>query len=178
MTNITEVDYGGREQLTMKQYETLETEEPYTDYDIIDYPVDGITNEQMKYALTCTKLFPLYTLFACMDEGTYHSGHIYQMQLKDGLKVWVDISPSTTIIKNNITVSNWVEDTTYVNFGFKADIEINGLTENDVCEVIFNQTEASSGNYTQVNLSSENKLTIYSKVNTEIIIPTIIIMKG
>lgn len=178
MTNITEVDYGGREQLTMKQYEALESEEAYTDYDIIDYPTDSITNEEMVYALTCTKLFPINSIFACSDEGTYNAGHIYQIQSKDGVKIWVDISPSTTLIKNNIAVSNWIEDTTYSTFGFRAEIEISGLTENDVCEVIFNQTDASSGNYAQVNSSSENKLIIYSKVNTEITIPTIIIIKG
>ena len=89
---------------------------------------------------------------------------------------WID-NPAPRTISNTI-VSNWIADTTYTDFGYKADISITNLTENDTCEVIFSQTDASSGNYAQVNSSSAGTLTIYSKVNTEITIPTIIIIKG
>lgn len=93
-----------------------------------------------------------------------------------GEPVWID-NPAPRTISNTI-VSNWIADTTYTDFGYKADISITNLTENDTCEVIFSQTDASSGNYAQVNSSSTGTLTIYSKVNTEITIPTIIIIKG
>ena len=94
----------------------------------------------------------------------------------NGEPVWIDNPAPKTI--SNTAVSNWTADTTYADFGYKADISITNLTENDTCEVIFNQTDASSGNYAQVNSSSTGTLTIYSKVNTEITIPTIIIIKG
>lgn len=98
------------------------------------------------------------------------------LQSTGGSPTWID-NPAPRIISNTI-VSNWVADITYTDFGYKADISITNLTENDTCEVIFNQADASSGNYAQVNSSSAGTLTIYSKVNTEITIPTIIIIKG
>lgn len=104
-------------------------------------------------------------------------GQLLQSSGNTGLPpTWID-NPAPRTISNTI-VSNWETDTTYTDFGYKADISITNLTENDTCEVIFNQTDASSGNYAQVNSSSAGVLTIYSKVNTEITIPTIIIIKG
>lgn len=88
------------------------------------------------------------------------------------------VSIRATIILENLQISNWVEDSTYTSFGYKADITINNLKETDLCEVIFSQDDAASGNYAQVNSSTTNTLTIYSKVNTEITIPTIIVLKG
>lgn len=107
------------------------------------------------------------------------SGNIGQILQSNGVSkapTWID-NPAPRTISNTI-VSNWVADITYTDFGYKADISITNLTENDTCEVIFNQADASSGNYAQVNSSSAGTLTIYSKVNTEITIPTIIIIKG
>lgn len=103
-------------------------------------------------------------------------GQIQQSNGAGKAPTWIDNPAPKTI--SNTTVSNWIADTTYTDFGYKADISITNLTENDICEVIFNQTDASSGNYAQVNSSSAGTLTIYSKVNTEITIPTIIIIKG
>ena len=113
------------------------------------------------------------TIFAPDVSG--ETGQILQA-IKDNKPHWIDNPAPRTI--SNIIVSNWIADTTYTDFGYKADISIANLTENDTCEVIFNQADASSGNYAQVNSSSAGTLTIYSKVNTEITIPTIIIIKG
>lgn len=111
--------------------------------------------------------------YAPITSGT--KGQVLQSN-GDGAPTWIDNPAPRTI--SNTTVSNWIADTTYTDFGYKADISITNLTENDTCEVIFNQAVASSGNYAQVNSSSAGTLTIYSKVNTEITIPTIIIIKG
>ncbi len=113
------------------------------------------------------------TIFAPNASG--ETGQILRA-IKGNKPTWVDNPAPRTI--SNILVSNWIADTTYTDFGYKADISITNLTENDTCEVIFNQADASSGNYAQVNSSSTGTLTIYSKVNTEITIPTIIIIKG
>ncbi len=113
------------------------------------------------------------SFYAPTSAGT--KGQVLQSN-GDGAPTWVD-NPAPRTISNTI-VSNWIVDTTYTDFGYKADISIANLTENDTCEVIFNQVDASSGNYAQVNSSSAGTLTIYSKVNTEITIPTIIIIKG
>lgn len=116
----------------------------------------------------------IQSLYAPIEAGT--SGQILKSNGVSKAPTWID-NPAPRTISNTI-VSNWVADTTYTDFGYKADMSITNLTENDTCEVIFNQADASSGNYAQVNSSSAGTLTIYSKVNTEITIPTIIIIKG
>ena len=73
--------------------------------------------------------------------------------------------------------ANWVADTTYSNYGYKCDLSITGVASTDIAEVVFGHTEAISGNYSPVCLTATNKVTIYSKVNTTITIPTILINK-
>lgn len=81
-------------------------------------------------------------------------------------------------IITNQTVSTWVEDTTYTDFPYKATITVSGITSNDVAEVILSQEQASSGNYANVTNTTDGAVEIYSSVNTEITIPTIVIIKG
>ena len=81
-------------------------------------------------------------------------------------------------ILTNQTVSTWVADTTYTDFPYKATIAVTGVTSSDVAEVILSQEQASSGNYASVTNTTDGAIEIYSSVNTEIIIPTIVIFKG
>ena len=78
---------------------------------------------------------------------------------------------------SNTSVSSWVSDTTYTNYLYKANITITGLTSSMLCEVIFSHLDSISGNYSPICVSSADTLTIYSKVNTAITIPTILIQK-
>ena len=81
-------------------------------------------------------------------------------------------------IITNQTVSTWTDDTTYTDFPYKATITISGVTSSDVAEVILSQEQASSGNYANVTNTTDGAIEIYSSVNTEITIPTIVIIKG
>lgn len=76
---------------------------------------------------------------------------------------------------SNIVASTWVADNTYADYGYKCDITCNGVTSNSIAQVIFALTEADSGNYATVCQTSTNTVTIYSKVDTTITIPTILI---
>ena len=91
--------YKGRKELTMSEYETITSEDPSIDYDIINYPQNGITNAVMTYALTCKKLFPEGTIFICSDSGTYTKGNTYRIKVVDGAKSWEDITPSSANIQ-------------------------------------------------------------------------------
>ena len=51
--------------------------------------------------------------------------------------------------------------------------QVTGITENSIVEVIFGIAEATSGDYAPVCLSGANTVTIYSKVNVNIVIPVI-----
>ena len=82
------------------------------------------------------------------------------------------------IVENtSILTGDWVADTTYSLYGYKAVITINGVTSSMLAEVILGHTESISGNYSPICLTGTNSVTIYSKVNSGITIPTILIQK-
>ena len=85
-------------------------------------------------------------------------------------------SDKPSYIKNT-QVTTWTADTTYSDYGYKADIALEGVTADTYVEVIFALTEATSGDYAPICSSGAGIVTIYSKVNTTITIPTIIIEK-
>ena len=73
----------------------------------------------------------------------------------------------------NVSASTWVSDNTYANYPYKCDITCTGITVNSVVEVIFDMTEAISGDYAPICATSTDTVTIYSKVDTAITIPVI-----
>lgn len=96
---MTEVNYNGKEELLMSDYEgisdsDLSSKYANTDFDITDAPSTYITNTQMTYALTCKRLFPEGDTYICNDEGTYKKGHIYQIKVDGETKSWEDVTPS------------------------------------------------------------------------------------
>lgn len=114
---MTEVNYNGKEELLMADYEgisdsDLTSKYTNTDFDITDAPSTYITNTQMTYALTCKRLFPAGDTYICNDEGTYKKGHTYQIKVSGETKSWEDITPS-----GGITVLNATTD-----FPLSADV--------------------------------------------------------
>ena len=95
----------------------------------------------------------------------------------DVANLYVEISKITPLKFTNITVSTWVSDTTYTNYSYKANITLTGVTSSMVAEVIFNVTESESGNYAPVCETFDGGVYIYSKVNTAITIPTVLVVK-
>lgn len=109
---MARVQYKGKIQRTMAQYEALTTLEQYADYDITDHPNVCITNAQMVYALTCKRLFPVNDTYVCSDEGNYIKGHIYRIVVNENTKSWDDITAyikggtfdGNIVITGNLTV--------------------------------------------------------------------------
>lgn len=155
---MARVQYKGKIQRTMAQYEALTTLEQYADYDIIDHPDTYITNAQMTYALTCVRLFPNGDTYICSDNGTYTQGHIYSIKVNGSTKSWEDITASTDIKGN-------VQTTTYDNTTLSDHIdEILGYvnTENggNLINVNFKVSTAITGEMkTVTNTLSTNTLT-------------------
>ncbi|MBQ8298670.1 MAG: hypothetical protein IJX99_02200 [Clostridia bacterium] len=79
-----------------------------------------------------------------------------------------------------VTTTEWVEDTTYEEFGYKADIPCTGVTDDFFSDVVFGVSEATSGNYAPISLTGAGTVTIYAVEAPEstITIPTIICSKG
>ena len=68
-------------------------------------------------------------------------------------------------------------DTTYADYGYRNDLYTPGVTSSMLAFVNFGHTEAISGNYSPVALTGTDYVRIYSKVFTEITVPSIIVFK-
>lgn len=84
----------------------------------------------------------------------------------------------TPVVKfTSQSCSSWASDATYTDYGYKGTIALTGVTASDVAQVIFGMTEATSGDYAPICETYAGGVYIYSKVNTTITIPTILITK-
>ena len=74
-----------------------------------------------------------------------------------------------------VATTDFVADTTYAGYGFKADITCTNVTSTMLAAVIFSPTEADSGNYAAVCMAGAGKVTIYAKAvpTSTITVPTI-----
>ena len=110
----------------------------------------------------------------------FRSEHVYIRRRENGTwKDWTELGGGGGAeIYTNKSASSWVADNTYSDFPYRCAIAITGVTASDVAEVVFAQSEASSGNYASVCETYAGGVYIYSSVNTSITIPTILIHKG
>jgi hypothetical protein len=103
-----------------------------------------------------------------------YKGSLWKPEWKDGtFRLYFVSNPYKGIVQNNVTVENWVADSTYSDYGYKAVIGVGNIHSSSVVEVIFGVNEAVSGNYAPICETGEATVTIYSKVNNPIVIPTI-----
>lgn len=132
---ITEIEYGGRDELSMSQYEALATIDDSVDYNITDYPDNSITNSQMDYALTCVRLFNAGETFICSDSGTYKIGHTYKIVVSDtGTKSWEDITPSgggSSVEIDNISITKTTDNKLQA-VGLQDETDSKILTAHDI----------------------------------------------
>ena len=89
----------------------------------------------------------------------------------------VSVFQTKTLYFENKTVAvgDWVADTTYAEYGYKAVISCANVTSTMLSEVTFAPVEADSGHYAAVCLSGTGTVTIYAKTvpSGTITIPTI-----
>ena len=173
--------------IVIMTYKTIDGT-PY--WSIMDY--DANTNTQVRqYQTTSNVNYPILTRYNITDKaGTYEqayarfdpdvtinpsTGGIYA---KKFFANGVELTGGGAKIHSNLSASSWTSDSTYAGFGYRCALAITGVTANDVAEVVFNQTEAASGNYASVCETYAGGVYIYSSVNTAITIPTVLIHKG
>lgn len=85
----------------------------------------------------------------------------------------IEALESKNMCFSNVSASSWVIDTTYEDYPYKCDISCSGVNSSHYAEVVFDTAEALSGNYAPVCSTGSSIVTIYSKVNDTITIPTI-----
>lgn len=129
MTQIISI-YKGKYEITMQQYENIVDLDEDIDYDLTDYPDNGISNAQMVFALSCQRLFPVGTIFICNDDGTYGKGKIYQIVLDAGNRIWQEIGNPNTAY--TMTFSTSAGDYTQVGNNYTITKNIANLQTYDL----------------------------------------------
>ena len=84
---------------------------------------------------------------------------------------------TTTKVFENVTVSNWSNNTTYAEYPYVSVIANDYILSSDLGEIYFGISEATNGNYAPVCETINGGIKIWSKVNTQITIPTIKIIR-
>ena len=87
------------------------------------------------------------------------------------------MTATQTLSFTNLTASTWVEDSTYDDYGYRCDVLCNDVTSEYYAEVVFDLVEAVSGDYAPLCETKNGAVSIWSKVNKTINIPTILITK-
>ena len=77
----------------------------------------------------------------------------------------------------NLTASSWTSDTTYADFPYRCDVATSGVTSSMFAEVVFSLAQASSGDYAPICETKSGAVSVWSKKNVSITIPTILITK-
>lgn len=77
----------------------------------------------------------------------------------------------------SIAASGWSSNTTVSGFKYRASITIEGCTADHVPIVTFDNAQAVSGNYCPVAETYAGGVYIWSKVNTAITVPSVIVVK-
>lgn len=77
----------------------------------------------------------------------------------------------------SIAASGWSSNTTMSGYSYRASIAISGCTADHVPVVTFDGAQAASGNYCPVAETYAGGVYIWSKVNTAITVPSVIVVK-
>lgn len=76
----------------------------------------------------------------------------------------------------NVLASSWVSDSTYADYPYRCDISCAGVTEAMYAEVTFSLEQITSENFAPICETKQEVVSIWSKENTNVTIPTIIII--
>lgn len=77
----------------------------------------------------------------------------------------------------SIAASGWSSNTTMSGYSYRASIAITGCTADHVPVVTFDNAQARSGNYCPIAETYAGGVYIWSKVNTAITVPSVIVVK-
>lgn len=112
-------------------------------------------------------------------EKVYFKSHAKATYMSDGGNVESAIgAKQDAVLKfTDVAVSAWVEDGTYPDWPYRADIPLAGVTADDYAEIVLEADQASGGDYAPVCETKEGIVSLWGAVTDSIIIPTILITK-
>lgn len=120
--------------------------------------------------------------WATVSSGTTDYTDLSNKPSINGVTLTGDVSLSSlgvqskNLVFENITADLWISSNTYSDYSYECTVSCPGATTNSFAQVVFGPGEFDSGNYANVCSTGQDSVTMYSKVNDTINIPTIIIM--
>lgn len=112
-----------------------------------------------------------------LDDNTVEGHKIAKKTLTheniaDETIVPANLNPSAKPVSAaNVSPTSWTQDDTYEDYPYKAAIAIEGVTTGHHPEVVFNPSDAASGNYANVSETYDGGVYIYAETDSEL--PTI-----
>lgn len=84
---------------------------------------------------------------------------------------------ATTFTFEDSEASVWVADSTYEDYPYRCDIPCDGVKATDYGEVVLDVAESTGGDYAPVCETKDGVVSLWSKVQASVTIPTIIIIR-
>ena len=100
-----------------------------------------------------------------------HSG-VYNWELL-GTTSGVNLTGVSKMATFTNVMPIWSSDTTYIDYPYKGVASIQGVTASMFADVVFSVEQATSGDYAPICETGDGTITVYSKVNTAILIPLV-----
>lgn len=88
----------------------------------------------------------------------------------------VSLNIPNILTLTNVSASNWVSSQTYPDYPYQCSISNSAISASSFVDIVFDAASATSGDYAPLCSTENGKAVIFSKANTAIIIPTILVV--
>lgn len=152
----------------------------YRNGDIFTCLDDGEYKQGLQYVFTEDNGNYSWELISILpdDQMSDESENTVQNKvIKEYIDEGLDGKQDRDLFFTNIRVNQWSSDNTYQDFPYKAYVQLQGVDPTMFPYVIFNMTDAASGNYGPVPESTVGGIYLWSKVNTPIVVPVVVLSK-
>lgn len=88
----------------------------------------------------------------------------------------VSLNIPNILTLTNVSAANWVSSQTYTDYPYQCSIANSAISALSFVDIVFDAASATSGDYAPICSTESGKVVIFSKTNTAIIIPTILVV--
>lgn len=88
----------------------------------------------------------------------------------------VSLNIPNIVTLTNVSASNWVSSQTYPDYPYQCSIANSAISASSFVDIVFDAASATSGDYAPLCSTESGAVVIFSKTDTAIIIPTILVV--
>ena len=88
----------------------------------------------------------------------------------------VSLNIPNILTLTNVSAANWVSSQTYPDYPYQCSIANSAISASSFVDIVFDAASATSGDYAPLCSTESGKVVIFSKIDTAIIIPTILVV--